>query len=162
MSKISDRSNEIYKTLAQASRAAKALCPKTARDYINVHRKNTSLPSNPSIYYRKLEELASFSCQRIFQAKYSAISHWLIGHGGDFWYLCRHFWACHQRFMMSKLRAIALLVFEKESTWGRYFVLDLFCLLFLLSCTAFILSTCLHRHSYARLDCSVIMAIYHP
>lgn len=47
-----NRKLEIYKSLAQASRAAQALGPKTAREYIKIHHKDSGLPFNPATYYK--------------------------------------------------------------------------------------------------------------
>ena len=49
--KRTDRSKEIYKNILDASVAAQALGPKTAREYVAVYRNNQKLPSNPSKYY---------------------------------------------------------------------------------------------------------------
>lgn len=46
-----DRTIQIYKTLAKASKAAKALSPKSAREYIKLYQKDKGLPSNPATYY---------------------------------------------------------------------------------------------------------------
>lgn len=47
------RSDDLYKTLSEASVAAKKLGAKTARDYISVYCKDPRLPSNPSTFYKE-------------------------------------------------------------------------------------------------------------
>lgn len=42
----------LYKTLAEASKAAKKLGAKTPREYIKLYKANDCLPSNPSVHYK--------------------------------------------------------------------------------------------------------------
>lgn len=50
--KCPKRLNGIYKTLTQASQAARALGPESAREYIKIYQTDPGLPSNPSNYYK--------------------------------------------------------------------------------------------------------------
>ncbi|RYY74588.1 MAG: hypothetical protein EOO52_13570 [Gammaproteobacteria bacterium] len=51
LAKSSDRSREIYTSLAKAKAAAQALGAQTVRDYTKLYRQDLRLPSNPSKYY---------------------------------------------------------------------------------------------------------------
>lgn len=42
---------KLYKTIAEASKAAKKLGAKTPREYIKLYKANDCLPSNPSVHY---------------------------------------------------------------------------------------------------------------